>query len=198
MVDEFHMDKEAAEETKDVSKMGFIEKLKHGPPHYKALAVFLVAPKGFFLFSPLLIRKYLGPISQGFNLLLVARLLFGVSAWVAYKRWFSSAKQPFSETGGLTTRRFATDALRTLGEFGAIYAAIFSGGHLWEMQIRGAAQMLEPVMEFAATPVVEKTIFDMFKGKNLLQFMSVSLTSVFLGIGIGTRTGLIQNRKECL
>ena len=49
--------KEESNESSKFSKL--IHKMKNGNPMTKAFIVFLMAPKGLFLFSPLLIKKYL-------------------------------------------------------------------------------------------------------------------------------------------
>lgn len=77
------MDKAIEEKSKWAN---LIENLKNGPPAAKLLAVFLLAPKGLFLFSPILIKKYMAPMPGWINLSMTARVVVGVGAWVTYRR----------------------------------------------------------------------------------------------------------------
>ena len=154
IIDDKHMDKTV----KPLSEMTLLEKLKNGPPHYKFLALFLLAPKSLIIFAPGLIRKYVAPACVGVDLLLIARVILGVSAWVAYKRYGCSGHKPFADDEApkkMTTTRFAKDAMKTLAEFAAIYAAIFAGGYLWENYIRVSAEVMAEAQAFAATSIPE-------------------------------------------
>ena len=64
-----------------------IEKLKNGPPHMKFLALFLLAPKGAFIFGPILIKKAL--TKYGISSMVVgmyaSKIGLGVAVWFAIK-----------------------------------------------------------------------------------------------------------------
>ena len=77
-----------------ISKL--IHKMKNGNPATKALIVFLMAPKGLFIFSPLLLKKYLPAdamsalhptIHLGPMLFMTGRLGLGVLAYALLNQW---------------------------------------------------------------------------------------------------------------
>lgn len=68
-----------------------MDKLKNGSPATKILALFLVAPKGFFIFSPILIKRFLAKtgieINAGAIAGFSAKIALGLAIWATLKKF---------------------------------------------------------------------------------------------------------------
>ena len=68
-----------------------LDNLKNGSPATKFLALFLVAPKGFFIFSLPLLKKFL--VKNGIEVnaaavgVFAAKVAFGIAVWAAMKKF---------------------------------------------------------------------------------------------------------------
>ena len=72
-----------------------LDNLKNGSPATKFLALFLVAPKGFFIFSLPLLKKFLvkNGKTEGIEVnaaavgVFAAKVAFGIAVWAAMKKF---------------------------------------------------------------------------------------------------------------
>lgn len=76
-----------------------VEKLKNGSPATKALALFLLAPKGAIIFSPVLIKKLAA--KTGLEISMAAIGMFGAKVAMGFTFWLMAKKiirnKPFTK-----------------------------------------------------------------------------------------------------